>query len=196
MVEGEAEPIQVAASPSKQDSRLVKLTPEEFQKFPGHYDDDGFYILDEGGFYDPPGFHYDKHGVDAIGGFYDSSGVYIAPKKTSGSLTLNEDGRSVLCVKLKTEEVAAVAGGAYDEDGFFILADKSFYDPLGYYFDKDGYDTVGGRYDEEGFYIHPHGYEHEAEYGEDLEDYTLDDEDDYDYGEEDQPQMNDQDFER
>ena len=53
--------------------------------------------------------------------------------------------------------------------------------------DKDGYDTVGGRYDEEGYYVHPHGYEHEAEYGEDLEDYTLDDEDDYDYGEEDQP---------
>jgi len=47
----------------------------------GHYDDDGFYLLDEGGFYDPDGFHYDKNGIDAIGGFYDSSGVYIAPKK-------------------------------------------------------------------------------------------------------------------
>lgn len=107
-------------SSKAQDSRLVKLTPEEFEKFPGHYDDDGFYILDEGGFYDPAGFYYDKNGVDAIGGFYDSSGVYIAPKKISGSLTLNEDGRSVLCVKKTAEEIQALEGGAFDEDGFYI----------------------------------------------------------------------------
>lgn len=88
-------------------------------------------------------------------------------------------------MKLTAEEIKAIEGGALDEDGFYILADKSFYDPLGYFFDKDGYDTVGGRYDDEGYYIHPHAYAHEAEYGEDLEDYTLDDEDDYDYGEED-----------
>ena len=43
--------------------------------------------------------------------------------------------------------------GAYDEDGFFILPDKSFYDNLGYYFDRYGYDTVGGSYDNYGFYI-------------------------------------------
>ena len=184
MVEGE-----LSQQPFKhQDSRLVKLSPEEFQKFPGHFDEDDFYILDEGGFYDPTGFHYDKHGVDATGGFYDSGGVYIAPKKITGSLTLNEDGRSVLCIKLTTEEIAAKEGGSFDEDGFFIMEDKSCYDPLGYFFDKDGYDTVGGKYDDEGYYMHPHVNAHEAEYGEDLEDYTLDDEDDYDYGEEeDQP---------
>lgn len=180
MVEGESN-----QKPLKhQDSRLVKLSPEEFQKFAGHYDEDEFYILDEGGFYDPAGFYYDKHGVDAIGGFYDSSGVYIAPKKATGSLTLNEDGRSVLCVKLTIEEVAEKTDGAFDGDGFFIMEDKSFYDPLGYYFDNDGYDTVGGKYCDEGYYMHPHAFAHEAAYGEDLEDYTLDDDDDYDYGEE------------
>ena len=118
-------------------------------------DKDGFYILDEGGFYDPEGFHYDENGVDAVGGFYDSSGVYIVPKKTAGDLALNEDGRSVACVKLTKAEIDALGTGAYDEDGFYILADKSYYDPLGYYFDKDGFDTVGGRYDDDGYYVHP-----------------------------------------
>jgi len=79
------------------------------------------------------------------------------------------------------------------------LADKSFYDPLGYLFDNDGYDTVGGKYDDEGFYMHPPSYAHEADYGEDLEEYTLDDEYDQeeDYGEEEsQVHMKDDDFER
>ena len=67
---------------------------------------------------------------------------------------MNDDGRSVLCIKLEKAEIEAKEGGAYDEDGFYILsADKSFYDPLGYYFDKDGFDTVGGKYDEDGFYM-------------------------------------------
>ena len=127
MVEGEPATAEATTAERKPitDSRLVKLSAEEFEKFPGHYDDDGFYILNEGGFYDPAGFYYDKNGVDAIGGFYNNSGVYIAPKKTSGSLTLNEDGRSVLCVRLTAEEVKATEGGAFDEDGFYILPDKS-----------------------------------------------------------------------
>jgi len=94
-----------------------------------------------------------------------------------------------LCLKLSKEEIEATHG-AYDEDGFYILADKSFYDPLGYYFDSDGYDTVGGKYDDSGYYLHPPSSAHEAAYGEDLEDYTLDDDEDEgegdydDYGEE------------
>ena len=76
---------------------------EEIKKLAGHFDDDGFYILDEGGFYDPAGFYYDKNGVDAVGGFYNSAGVYIAPKKNDHQL--NEDGRSVLCLKLTPEEI-------------------------------------------------------------------------------------------
>lgn len=60
--------------------KLTKLSNKEIEKLPGSYDNDGFYLLDEGGFYDPEGFYYDKNGIDAIGGFYDNSGVYIAPK--------------------------------------------------------------------------------------------------------------------
>jgi hypothetical protein len=70
-----------AIKDKKNSAALVKLEQEEIQKLAGHYDDDGFYLLDEGGFYDPEGFYYDKNGIDAVGGFYDSSGIYIAPKK-------------------------------------------------------------------------------------------------------------------
>ena len=174
--------------------RVAQLSMEEIKKLAGHFDDDGFYLLDEGGFYDPAGFHYDKNGVDAVGGFYNSAGVYIAPKKNAAEAhQLNDDGRSVLCLKLTQEEIKTKEG-AFDQDGFFILSDNSYYDPLGYFFDKDGYDTVGGKYDDQGFYVHPQYYSHEAAYGEDLEDYTLDEEEDW--AEEDQPHLNDSDFER
>lgn len=167
------------------ESKLTKLDKEAIEKLTGHYDKDSFYLLDKGGFYDPEGFHYDENGIDAIGGFYDNSGVYIAPKQGVGSQTYNEDGRSVLCVKLSKEEIKAREGGAFDEDGFYIMADKSYYDPLGYYFLPDGYDTVGGKYDDEGFYLHPVSCANEAAYGEDLEDYTLDDDEDDEYDPED-----------
>ncbi len=38
---------------------------------PGKYDEDGFYILDEGGFLDPIGAFFDKDGFDVDGGHYD-----------------------------------------------------------------------------------------------------------------------------
>jgi hypothetical protein len=37
-----------------------ELNQEKFwEKFAGKYDQDNFYILDEGGFYDPLGVHFD-----------------------------------------------------------------------------------------------------------------------------------------
>ena len=44
------------------------------------------------------------------------------------------------------EEIEANEG-KYDNDGFYILPDGSFYDYQGYYFDKDGFDANGGFYD-------------------------------------------------
>jgi hypothetical protein len=38
---------------------------------PGKYDDDGFYIFEEGGFLDPHGVYFDKDGFDVNGGQYD-----------------------------------------------------------------------------------------------------------------------------
>ena len=53
--------------------------------------------------------------------------------------------------------------GHFDEDGFFILKDGSFYDPHGYYFDCDGLDAAGGSYDKEGYYISPTHYLEESQ---------------------------------
>ena len=159
---------------------LEKLPKEEIEKLDGQYDDDGFYILEIGGFYDPLGYYFDKNGVDGQGGFYDKYGYYIYPKKTGGELgylptfELNEDGRSV-DLRVYTKEEIEADQGEYDQDGFYILkVDGSYYDPLGYYFDKEGFDAVGGTYDNDGYYIQP--LLHEGLYGEDIEDYTLDDE--------------------
>ena len=91
------------------------------------------------------------------------------------SYEMNEDNRSAALVPLSKEEIQKL-DGQYDGDKFFILTDSSFYDPLGYFFDKEGFDGVGGTYGEDGYYIHPQS--HEAAYGDDIEDYTLDDEDD------------------
>jgi len=42
----------------------AKLSKEQIEQLPGKYDEDGFYLLDEGGFYDPCGVHFDKDGYD------------------------------------------------------------------------------------------------------------------------------------
>lgn len=58
-----------------------KLSIAEIESLEGHYDNDGFYLLKEGGFYDPLGFHFNKDGFDAQGGRYDDAGIYCAPAK-------------------------------------------------------------------------------------------------------------------
>jgi hypothetical protein len=45
--------------------------------------------------------------------------------------------------------------GKFDEDAFYILEDESFFDPFGFYFNKEGFDEAGGRYDDEGYYVSP-----------------------------------------
>jgi hypothetical protein len=58
-----------------------KLSISEIERLDGHYDKDGFYLLREGGFYDPLGFHFNKDGQDAQGGSYDEQGIYCAAAK-------------------------------------------------------------------------------------------------------------------
>ena len=46
--------------------------------------------------------------------------------------------------------------GEYDKDGFYLLTEGGYFDHLGYYFDKDGYNEIGGYYDPVmGIYISP-----------------------------------------
>jgi len=52
-------------------------TKEEIEKNEGTYDEDGFYNLKDGGFYDPYGYKFDKDGYDEFGGYYDDDGYYV-----------------------------------------------------------------------------------------------------------------------
>jgi hypothetical protein len=55
------------------------FTKEEIEAQKGKYDEDGFYILDEGGFYDDMGYYFNKEGFDEFGGFYDQETGYYVP---------------------------------------------------------------------------------------------------------------------
>lgn len=143
----------------------------------GEYDDDEFYILEDGDFFDPFGYYFDEFGMDANNGHYDDDGFYI-----TGIESAHRERATKPCSKEEIEKEE----GKYDDDGFYKLADeKGFYDPLGYYFNNEGYDEVGGYYDHYGLYIDPEeeykgdsGPENEDE--EYYDDYDLDGQDEAD----------------
>ena len=148
-----------SAQNNPEEGKLVRMKKEEIEELEGHYDNDGFFLLKEGGFFDPNGYRFDKDGYDGLGGFYDEEGYYVTPQKAK---QINQDGRSTLLKKHTKEEIEKQKG-EYDEDGFYIIEEGGentetnggYFDPLGYYFDKDGFDAVGGQYDKEGYYIRP-----------------------------------------
>ena len=142
---------------------LLCITKEEMEKLhpDGHYDEDDFYLLPDGDFYDPFGYYFNKHGYDANGGHYDDDGYYIEGKERSSKL------------KIYSKEEIEKEIGEYDEDDFYLLPNGSFYDPLGYYFNEQGLDEIGGYYDDDGFYVDP-----DEEYNEDSDGYDLDGSDD------------------
>ena len=134
-------------SGSEVPDRPLILTKEEIQKLSpdGTFDEDGFYILKDGDFYDPLGYYFDKDGFDETGGRYDDEGFYIPAPEQSG------DDRVLAMTK---EEVLALhPDGKFDDDGFLHLKDGDYFDPLGYYFNAEGNDANGGRYDDQGYYI-------------------------------------------
>ena len=74
--------------------------------------------------------------------------------------------------------------GEYDDDGFFITPNGSFWDPDGVYFNKDGFDRHGGRYDSRGVYIPGEGWNEKNNcYESEIEDYDEYDDQDFDFGE-------------
>lgn len=75
--------------------------------------------------------------------------------------------------KAFTKQEIEVQKGKYDEDGFYILDDGAFYDDLGYYFNKDGYDEFGGFYDKEtGYYVPGDAVKQEYDHNYGLKDAT------------------------
>ena len=67
----------------------------------------------------------------------------------------------------ETQENIQAEHGYYDEFGFYILLNEDetergdFYDPNGYYFDKEGYDEFGGYYDDDLNYVPAEEYKEE-----------------------------------
>lgn len=59
-----------------------KYTVEEIEEIGGGtFDYYGFYNLEEGGFFDPDGYRFNKEGYDEFGGYYDDHGYYIPGDK-------------------------------------------------------------------------------------------------------------------
>jgi hypothetical protein len=63
---------------------MRRIPKDEIEKQAGKYDEDGFYILEAGDFFDPNGYYFDKEGFDASGGSYDDQGVYVPGNLSSG----------------------------------------------------------------------------------------------------------------
>lgn len=90
-------------------------------------------------------------------------------KEQAGST--NADARP-MGVPYSLEEIKGMKGD-YDEDGFYVLEDGTFFDPWGYKFDAEGYDEFGGYYDDDGHYVPGEGYE--EEYYKNYQQYDEDD---------------------
>ena len=65
-------------------------------------------------------------------------------------------GQKIFIEKIFNDEIE----GEYDEEGFFVTPDGSFWDPDGVYFNNEGYDKYGGYY-ENGEYITGKGWDEE-----------------------------------
>ena len=73
--------------------------------------------------------------------------------------------------------------GEYDNDGFFVTPNGSFWDPDGVYFNKEGYDKHGGRYDSDGEYMPGEGWDEKNNcYESEIEDYDEFDDQENDFG--------------
>ena len=78
--------------------------------------------------------------------------------------------------------------GEYDEQGFFVTPNGSFWDPDGVYFNREGFDKHGGYYDDNNEYQPGEGWDEANNcYVDEINDYDYDDEygSDHDYDEDD-----------
>lgn len=79
---------------------------EEIEQQPGKYDDDGFYVLNTGGFFDDHGYFFDKDGFNEIGGFYDPvNGDYVSPNDFDSDYNAKlADYYDELCIDSEEED--------------------------------------------------------------------------------------------
>ena len=108
-----------------------------------------------------------------------SSKAKAKDKKDSNKTTKETFKKESFIEKQWTEQTE----GEYDEDGFFVTPNGSFWDPDGVYFNKDGFDKHGGRYDLDGVYIPGEGWNEKNNcYESEIEDYDGFDEQEAEFG--------------
>ena len=108
-----------------------------------------------------------------------SSKAKVKDKKDSNKTTKETFKKESFIEKQWTEQTE----GEYDEDGFFVTPNGSFWDPDGVYFNKDGFDKHGGRYDLDGVYIPGEGWNEKNNcYESEIEDYDGFDEQEAEFG--------------
>lgn len=71
--------------------RVKKYSRQEIENRPGKYDNDNFYILPDGDFFDPQGFYFDRKGYDQLGGHYDSVTGHYIPGTKYAACTLQKN---------------------------------------------------------------------------------------------------------
>ena len=102
----------VETTKERSEFRIMKMTSkEDIEKQKGKYDEDGFYILEDGGFYDPNGYYFDKKGVNANGGIYDEEGNYVP-----GNIEVGFTRSNRLKALTKEEMEKLHPDGSYDDD--------------------------------------------------------------------------------
>eukprot|EP00345_Euplotes_harpa_P014017 CAMPEP_0168341502 /NCGR_PEP_ID=MMETSP0213-20121227/14736_1 /TAXON_ID=151035 /ORGANISM="Euplotes harpa, Strain FSP1.4" /LENGTH=257 /DNA_ID=CAMNT_0008348019 /DNA_START=13 /DNA_END=786 /DNA_ORIENTATION=- len=85
--------------------------PQEFEEVEGgNYDDNGFYRLSGGDFYDPDGVYFDKDGKDKYGGYYDEEFLYHPGKEYLDMVKVIQDEHQLL-------EQFGINDGGVEEDG-------------------------------------------------------------------------------
>eukprot|EP00345_Euplotes_harpa_P016902 CAMPEP_0168342490 /NCGR_PEP_ID=MMETSP0213-20121227/15425_1 /TAXON_ID=151035 /ORGANISM="Euplotes harpa, Strain FSP1.4" /LENGTH=264 /DNA_ID=CAMNT_0008349397 /DNA_START=13 /DNA_END=807 /DNA_ORIENTATION=- len=108
--------------------------PQEFEEVEGgKYDDNGFYRLPGGDFYDPDGVYFDKDGKDKYGGYYDKEFLYHPGKEYLAMVKAIQDEHQFL-------EQFGVNDGGEEEDGLEEYEEaKQFEDDQGWeeYFQKE-----------------------------------------------------------
>jgi hypothetical protein len=105
-----------------------QYTKEEIEKHQGHFDQDGFYILEDNSYFDAEGYFFDKDGYDDIGGYYDSAtGVYVPPPEEylGDESDDMEDYYDELCgIEDEDEEEEQVAEEEINYDNDFDMDDE------------------------------------------------------------------------
>lgn len=108
-----------------------------FQEVPGgEFDNNGFYHIPDGSFWDPDGVYFNKEGLDKHGGFYNENLEYIPGKGWIDDLMCYEDEKQDILKKQGRGVRPGRPNDAIDDE------DDDLEDPLGDLYENIDYDRI------------------------------------------------------